>query len=169
MKAYLAWPVKLEACPTLKDLHITLKYLGSIEPIVARICLRDKLASAFGPAPLVAEIEERLKFSELTFTVAPNLRWKPESFNPVTRVLVIEGYDARLRETQKDVAGLRKDDYPNWRPHITLPGHFWDVISREQLTLGECGLSVGPLTLFIDKKPHATFVRQETGVVSCLT
>ncbi len=135
MKSFIAWPVKLKDLS--QELHITLKYLGD------------------SPYTLI-NLGRRLAPHDKTFDTT-KLTWTPELFAGQTRVLVLEGFNESLHKTRAAVEDLRPSDYPTWRPHISVPAYQWIQVARQGIQPLAMIESIGPLTLYVDKKPVCVF------------
>lgn len=136
-KAYLAWPVKLQGVDS--DYHITCKYLGTTTFTVEDIC-------------------ERLKGINTKIIIE---HWRPEVFNNfghLTHVLLIVGYRANLRTCHRALNSMAKAEY-HFNPHITVDRDVWNIVNDlPQIFNPENTIeSIGPLTLYVDKKPTETF------------
>lgn len=143
-KAYLAWPVKL-ILPTLKgvrleEAHVTLKYIGETEDAER----------------LIKDICERLS-GKLVNLDLDKVRWTATKFNPSTYVLELHDLDPVYQVMRDAVADLRQEDYPGWRPHITVPKATWQEIKTRMFSVPRVIEGVGPLTLYVDKKPAYTW------------
>lgn len=148
MKAYLAWPVRLSG--RVEEFHITAKYLGTIEqlPYVNMNC-----AEPDPVGDVLDEVLKRIRPHHLPGIIdLSGCVWMPTKFNPVTHVLVLSGLNGIYYDKQARLASMRPDDYPEWRPHITVPKDLWTEIKKRHATLSAVVESTGPLTLYVDKK-----------------
>lgn len=134
-KSYLAWPVKLKDLS--QELHVTLKYLGDSPFTLGDLGRR------------LAGIDTKL---DLTRAL-----WVPERFDHGAHVMVLDGLSSAPHAAHAAVKDLRKDDYPTWRPHMTLPALPWARLTAAKATAKDTIESVGPLTLYVDKKAVVTF------------
>lgn len=130
-KAYLAWPVKLIG--EKEECHITLKYLGN-----SFYTIKD-LYNRFW------KLNTNLDLS--------NMLLIPRRFNPVTFVLTIHGIQKSARDCRAAVDDIRKDDFPEWNPHITVSKELWTRIGPKNVLSKVLIESIGPLTLYVDKQP----------------
>lgn len=137
MSFYLAWPVQLKTPMAHVPAHITLKYLGMAETTVN-------------------DVRARLKGLETKFEFS-NARWRGETFDRQSYVMVLEGLDSALLKTRAAVDNIRTDDYPEWRPHLTLEKSIWSFITHGNLTPQQVIRTIGSLTLYMDDRAIATF------------
>lgn len=138
MKSYLAWPIIfVDRLGVVEEAHVTLKYFGSTPVTV------NELKTRFLGCLLRLEIDWRVSWT-------PNVFFK-------SRVMVLSNLDDRLLITKSAVDALRKDDYPEWRPHITLSKEVWGPLARTPVEPWQAIRETGPLTLFVDGSPVHTF------------
>lgn len=132
-KNYVFWPVEMvfDGWQFDQTLHVTAKFLGNVE------CTPDAIYYATKHI-----LHRKFKSSEFA--------WKPSIFNPSTRVLELTRYPLELADVRNALDFLRKDDYPTFRPHITIPYGLWDVIRSKGATPEELGLQLGKLKLKIN-------------------
>jgi hypothetical protein len=136
-KSYLAWPVQFLPSLKIPEAHITLKYFG------------DSMVS-----PL--DLKKRFSDCMLRFRIKQT-HWNSEIFGGLSYVMVLNNVDPGLFITRSVVEDLHQDDYPQWRPHITLSREVWLKISQDKLQPSDVITSVGALTLFVDKYPAWRF------------
>jgi hypothetical protein len=130
VKAYLAWPVKFRGLDLA--LHVTAKYLGN---------------SPFS----IEDITDRLKGLNTGLDLS-KAEWAPNIFGGGTYVLELILLNKDAYSVNAALASLREDDYPKWRPHVSVPSIVWKNIRHQELTPKEVVAHVGPLTLFVDKR-----------------
>lgn len=143
--AYLYWPVRLSGVNeewTDDTLHITAKFLGETEP--------GKGSDPWsGLRMAVSEIIDKL--ARVKPHVDSSWEWKPVTFDTQNdgkvKVLELLKYDRVIAEVHEALAPLRKDNYPDFRPHITVDDHVWEIVEKEKLSPGDMHLQVGPLCL----------------------
>jgi hypothetical protein len=133
--SYLYWPVSLEG---LDDLHITYKFLGDA-PVSLNEVKDLFYRNGYPRYPVVYE-------------------WQPEIFETqndgATKVLEFTKFDPKMAELRKHLDHLRSDDYPAWRPHITVPEDVWQVIKDNNLKLADVDLRVKPMEACIKGDIH---------------
>jgi len=124
---HLEWPVFWPG--TEMRFHITLKYLGDVSVLhweVFRLAgealEKDLWAGPLAWVPAVFEFEGTKSYV-LELTNVP--RW---------------AFEAHER-----LGKLRKDDFPKWRPHITVPKGVHDLVLATGATPMSSGISIGPL------------------------
>ncbi len=138
MKSYLGWPIVFSPYLKVPEAHVTLKYFGSA-PISSHV------------------LRKRLEGKLTKLTIDWRTSWKPEVFFK-TRVMVLSGLDGALLQTKAAVDDIRKDDYPDWRPHISLPKEPWGMLAETFIPPWQVIVAVGPLTHFVDGEPEAQFL-----------
>ncbi len=132
-KAYIAWPVRIKNFD--HDLHVTAKYLGTTPYDLEAI--KESLKG----------LNTKLDFSRTTFV--------ERMFAGNCPVLEIEGLNPEAYEVKDRLKHLRKEDYPVWRPHISIDMHaYLDVTHGNSDPIIDYS---GPLTLYVDKKPVHEF------------
>jgi len=62
-------------------------------------------------------------------------------------VLLIHGCPASMNDCHKALSGLRGDDFPEWKPHITINSALWREIKNKGLQPQDLGITFGPLLL----------------------
>lgn len=150
IKAYLAWPIKLNTAsePIFKtiDVHLTLKYIGALD-VTAEV-LADNVADC------IAGIETPLDLDECV------VKYGTYRINPQTLALLLRTMPVEAAALRSAVDHLASDDYPFWQPHITLPSELGATNAKRlsfASNLGEIISDIGPLTLYVDKKPYRTY------------
>jgi len=135
--SYLSWKCSLdmEGC---EDLHITAKFLGK-QPVT-----KEDIFGLLDPLdiPLDVDVDE--------------VDWVAEEWDTKndgkTKVLRLNRYPASMVDLHEALAPLRDDDYPEYKPHITVPDAVWalvkgDDMSPEYVGPTQLGLKIGPLVL----------------------
>lgn len=130
----LMWPCTMDL---VEDrLHMTAKFFGDTPITIEEISdVLDKLPdfdkpfnmSEFEWQPVVFHTNNDGKVPVLEFTKVPDV--------------VSAIHDA--------LSTFRKDDYPNYRPHITVSREIWEQVADGELTPKDAGLSFLPLELSI--------------------
>jgi hypothetical protein len=128
--SYLSWPVSFKDIPG--DFHLTCKFLGDSPYEVSQLVEALKVLDTSGP-----------KASEIS--------WLPHTFDTkndgLVKVLLIEGCPARMKQCHDALAAFRKDDYPEWKAHITVDPEIWDEVKEHGLTPQDFEVTFGPLQL----------------------
>ena len=124
--SYLSWPVELGGDP---DHHITCKFFSTLPVTVEQIeaCLKgiDKSPPrSFGWTPIEFDTQK----------------------NGTVRVLELNHFPKHMADCHYALESLRKDDYPEYRPHITVSDELWERVKKEKLLPGDLRIKVGPLT-----------------------
>lgn len=131
--SYLAWPVAINGkimTPDGRPFHMTLKYLGKF-PMLSLVQIKDRLA---GHDVSPVSFHDQPKWQPGVWDGAGDTKFHVlELMNPPTRL-------AKAREAFADVL---KDDFPIYRPHISLPKFYMDFFG--QLGPGHILLELGPL------------------------
>ncbi len=126
--SWLQWPVTLKGVD-LPSLHVTAKFFGSaqIDPEDVDISLNHRY-------PLNARYRD--------------IVWVPVKFAP--HIYVLELTEAPLAmQAFHNLFSLIKDDYPEYRPHITVPHDLWYKILTEELTPKDFNLTFGEIELWL--------------------
>jgi 8-oxo-dGTP pyrophosphatase MutT (NUDIX family) len=123
--SFLYYPVEMEG---VDEAHITVKFFGE-EPVT------------------VDKIEEILKGKDLS--PPTSFTWEPVEFdskqNGKVRVLELKGLPSRIEDMHNALEVVRKDDYPTYRPHITVSDDIWERVKEEKLLPGDLRVKVLPL------------------------
>jgi 2'-5' RNA ligase len=136
--SYVYWPVRIPGVDK-PDLHITCKFLGEVELETEDL------------APLVkAGIKYPLIY-----------KWEAVEFDSKNdgkvKVLEIVKFDPAMTLAHDSLGHLKKDDYPSYRPHITVPESYWLKVKNENIDIMDVGLQVKLLTAKIKGKTHKLF------------
>lgn len=137
MKAYLGWPVSLSVYPQAKDLHVTAKYLGDVTALMHII------------GPIRAALEELDTSLDLTKSCWVPELWEGPRPSIKNHVLLLNAVPQAAYDVADALRDLRKDEWPTWRPHISVPALAWVHVARMGIPLSAGLTSVGPLTLFV--------------------
>lgn len=126
--SFLSWGVSIQGD---WDHHITCKF--------------------FKDVPVTPEqIEEALKGIDVSPPKVSELSWEPVEFDTKNidkvKVLELKRYPKRLADAHFALEAIRKDDYPDYRPHVTVSEELWARIKKEKLGPGDLQMEVGPLT-----------------------
>jgi len=127
--AWLYWPASI---PEYGDeLHITLKWFGD-SPVTV-----DEIASELFGTNHVIDAEK--------------LKWKPSVFDtkndgPIPVLELIE-YPNWLTILQSRFTKYRQDDYPAYRPHITVSDQHWNSVGVNKYQPSDVGMTIGDLRL----------------------
>lgn len=138
--SYLHYPVTLNGDP---EHHITVKF--------------------FDKTPVTPEmIEEATKgISKLP---PSNFDWEPVVFQGKrgeVRVLELKNLPANVSELHYALEIVRPDDYPVYRPHITVSDELWEKIKNEGLKAKDFNIEVGPLTFENKGKVEKVFSKKQ--------
>lgn len=133
--SYIYWPVCIE---NLDDLHITYKFLG--DSPVSLNQMKDLFSrNGYPRYPIVHE-------------------WQPEIFGTKNdggvKVLEFTKFDPGMAELRKHLDHLRTDDYPSWRPHVTVDEDIWQFIKDNGLKLTDVDFRVKPLEMKLNGQIH---------------
>lgn len=130
--SYIYWPVNLRDPNTgelVQDAHITAKFLGNPKnpPSVSKVEI------------LIANFHKTIPLQEMMF--------HPTIFDtPFGEKFVLE---IEPNETMWRIHGcfdsLREDDFPTFRPHITLPEDIWKRVVKSKLDRHHLRLCAGSL------------------------
>lgn len=133
--SYLAWPVTINGkmqSPDGEPFHMTLKYLGKF-PMLSIVQIKDRLVGH--------------DVSPVTFFDKP--KWAPEIWQgrdlKTYHVLELTNPPERMALARGAFADIRKDDFREYRPHISVPEFWWQFMQR--LGPGHVMLELGPLAL----------------------
>lgn len=100
----------------IKRLHITVKFLGYLDIPPETVAARLSALTRFTPSVL---------------------KWRPELFDSKDSkvgVLEITHDDGLLSSMHGCLRDLRREDYPRYRPHITIKeSDLWSALSRLQV------------------------------------
>lgn len=133
---YLYWPVKMDG--VTDELHITAKFMGTLN---------------LDPEKVFAPIREHLKEINLN-----ELEWKPVTFDTKNdgdvKVLEFQKFPEHMKAVHDALEHLRKDDYPNYRAHVTVPAEIWDKVKKGGLTPADMGMEIGPIELKVNGEVH---------------
>lgn len=125
----MMWPVKLEGVED-PSLHVTAKYFGS-EPL------------------LIEEVEDALLGLDHRIPSNDEFSWAPIVFDTkndgLVPVLELTTYPKMFSELHQRMEKFKVDDYPSYRPHITVSEEVWNLVSTQGLTPKDLGLSFGDL------------------------
>lgn len=110
MNNYVYWPVILNG----RQYHITLKYLGDVD------VKPDKVLAALKPFKTLLPL-----FYD----------WEPVVFNSGNEIHYVLEFTkfAALIPEMHDALNFRPDDFPTYRPHITVPKDVWDKAEKFEL------------------------------------
>lgn len=141
MKSYLAWPLTVQGPQSQVRAHVTFKYLGEDD---------------FTIANLLEAIEGLMTRLDLSHAY-----WDPEIWcaegEPDHHVMVLGGLDPALEISRKFLEPFRKDDYPFWRPHVTVPREVFLYLRDRRISPQDAIANVGCLMLFVDQNPVYMF------------
>jgi 8-oxo-dGTP pyrophosphatase MutT (NUDIX family)/oligoribonuclease (3'-5' exoribonuclease)/predicted nucleotidyltransferase len=126
---YLYFPVSING---EDDFHLTVKFLGK------------------SPATK----EELLKALEDVDTTPPeNFQWEAVTFDSKNdgdvKVLELTEFPENLKDLHDSLEQFREDDYPEYRPHITVEDDLWEKIKRDSIQPGHALVEMGPLSIDI--------------------
>lgn len=142
-KAYLGWQIFFHGMLKNIEAHVTLKYIG-------------------GNPYTIENLRQRLSNLDTVFYQA-DLSWVHEIFGPPEApvdVMVLGGFNPALLQARAAVEDLRQDDFPEWRPHITLAKPVCEFLVYSRATPQSVILGASELALFVDKKPLCYFPSQ---------
>lgn len=137
--SYLYWPVVIPGYSGVEDeLHITAKFLGN-----------DK----FKHAEVFNLIMDKLQ------SVNPSdLEWEAVEFDTKNdgkvKVLEFKKFPSHMQEVHDALNSLRKDDYPNYRPHVTVPEALWGAVKETKKQPLDVGMAIGPIELKVHGKVY---------------
>lgn len=134
MKSYCFWPVRLKGYEG--EAHITCNWFG------------DKYVHPIEIASKIAELDT-------SFSFHGNVQCA--QFNSRTQVLEILDPAANVVAIHNTLASIRPNDYPTYRPHITVPYDYWVKCLISDQPLDALIEEIGPLTLKVDGAVVATF------------
>lgn len=141
MKAYLGWPVFIQGPRHTVASHVTLKYIGEEE---------------FSLLKLIGALEGLTTKLDLSHAY-----WDPEIWcaegQPERYVMVLGGLNPETELTRKLVDNLRKDDYPVWRPHVSVSREVFEYLRDRQISPQDGVTGVGALFLFLNREPVYMF------------
>jgi oligoribonuclease (3'-5' exoribonuclease) len=130
--AYLSWPVTIDGDDSL---HVTCKFIGT---------------DPFSVDEVVGLIQEGSP-DGTDFPVSNELSWEPITFDTENdgkvKVLELKGVPQNVVDCHDALWTIRQDDYPDYKPHVTVPDKLWERIKAEGLTPQDLGMQVGPLRL----------------------
>ena len=125
--SFLHYPVTVAGDP---DHHITIKF--------------------FGKTPVTIEqIQQALEGIDLDVPEWDEWDWTPVEFdskqNGKVRVLELTDFPERLKLQHDALEPLRADDYPTYRPHITVSDELWEQVRDEKLSPVDLEVQIDPL------------------------
>lgn len=140
--SYLYWPVVIPGYSGVDDeLHITAKFLGT-----------DK----FKHAEVFDLIKDKLQHIDLNA-----LEWEAVEFDTKSdgkvKVLEFKKFPQHMQDVHDALHSLRADDYPNYRPHVTVPAELWGAVKETKKQPLDVGMAIGPIEL----KVHGTVYNVE--------
>ncbi len=150
--SWLQWPVTVLSCT--QDLHITAKFFGSIELDESAIEIR---------------IDKGLFLPNRLF------EWKPTIFGDYTYVLELTRVPPALFAVHSTFS-IVKDQFTPWRPHITVPKDYWELVKEKNLTPQSEMLRLGEIELYlysptercsVCKSPDFSVIRDMTSRRVC--
>jgi hypothetical protein len=124
--SWLQWPVTLKSCDAPR-LHVTAKFFGSAP--INPFAIIDRVPGQFLFVPFVEQIS-----------------WRPEIFNDIVHVLEFTRFPEFMTGLHDEFA-VFADQFPSFRPHITVPKVYWDKVNNEGLSPIDEKLAFGPLEL----------------------
>lgn len=129
--SWLQWPVKLTGMET--DLHVTAKFFGKAKIDVGAVL--QKIRNLY-------PIQEKYK----------DIEWEPAIFGNGEDVYVLEltRYPS-VMDRVHDLFDLVNDDFPEYRPHITIPKGSWDAVKEGKITPQQVDLTFGVIELHLGK------------------
>lgn len=139
--SFLHYPVSLNGDT---DYHITVKF--------------------FAESPVTGEeIEEALKGLDLSPLSLSEIAWKPVEFESKEwnkiKVLELTKFPKRLQDMHDRLEKFHHDQYPNYRPHVTVEDDLWEYVQLNKLSPGDLGMKIGKLTFTSRGVDEAVFAR----------
>lgn len=133
---WLSFKADIPAYPSEK-LHLTVKFFGraEVDPQVVALTAYT--------------IEDRIMRKGLG--VVKNMAWRPAKFDTGKYVLEFYRYPPCF-DTLHNKFKLVLDQYPIWRPHLTVTEEFTKYIEKEKLRPYDVGLTFGDLELWVGNK-----------------
>lgn len=131
--SYLAWTATINGRlldSHDKPLHVTCKYLGVIDISVGTI---QTLLRGLNPSPVTYRDQPR--WQPAVLGEGKMKAYTLELLNPPARMVACHhAFDA-----------IRPEDFPTWRPHISMDKGLWDFLQTR--SPGNTMIECGPLTL----------------------
>ena len=119
----------------------------------------------FDKTPVTTEqIEEVTK--GIPKTPPPISSWNPiilQGKRGDVKVLELDKLPPHVSQLHYALEAIRKDDYPDYRPHITVSEELWDRIKAEKLGPQDLGVKAGPLTFESMGKIEKVFAGFDAG------
>lgn len=133
--SYLYWPVQIDG----ENLHITAKFLGkekvTVEEIRKDLDGKNRDVDVWGLewTPVVFDTKNDGKVKVLQFTEFPN----------------------SMKEVHDALAKYKKDDYPDYKPHVTVSDKLWDKVKENSYSPDDMGITIGKLMFKVDGVEYA--------------
>jgi hypothetical protein len=128
--SYLCWPVYFGHIPG--EFHLTCKFLGDAKYEVS-------------------DVVELLAGLDTSGPEGNDISWVNHTFDTkndgLVKVMLIQGCPSRMKACHDALADLRKDDYPEWKAHVTVDEAIWDEVKEGGYTPSDFGITFGPLQL----------------------
>lgn len=130
--SYLYWPCTTNL--SSERLHVTAKFFGDTPFTIEEIRESLEAVEGFDQQVNVAEIE-----------------WEPVIFETkndgLVQVLELTKYPAFMKQVHDCLSKYRRDDYGDYRPHITVAKEVWEHVLNNKITPQQADLRVMPLEL----------------------
>lgn len=127
--SWLQWPIKMVGDNLENKLHITAKYFGAAK-IDASVVI-EKISNLY-------PLQEKYR----------DVDWTPVIFDEIYFVLELTQYPLVMERTH-ELFSLIEDDYPEYRPHISVSGSLWDEIKNKNLKPKDLQLTFGEIELWL--------------------
>ena len=124
--SWLQLPVTLDGL-VMSNPHLTLKYFGRVP---------------LDPLAISKRVDKNM------YLPTDKIVWRAEIFNGLARVLELTQYPAALISAHETFS-IIKDQFEPWRPHITVPLEYWNVIRDGGQTPQEMNLRFGTPELYL--------------------
>lgn len=152
---YLYFPVTING---EDEYHLTVKFLG------VNSATKEEILEA---------MEGVDKSPPMEFQWQP-IEWDSKNDGKV-KVLELLGTPENLKGLHDSLEQFREDDYPEYRPHITVEDDLWEKIKRDSIQPGQALVQMGPLSIDIrgekyylakDRSATATWVKASIEVTA---